>query len=460
MKRYILITCFIFGLMTSCNVLDQLPEQQISDSQAITSLSGANAALNGAYSQIQGVYEGRLQRLSDVSADVSQSIGTWDFYREMDTYAVSPDNTELLDLWTFIYRAVNQANNLIEGTPGLTATQAQKDNIIGQAYFIRALAHFDAVRVWGGVPNAAGTLGVPIVLTPSRGIGASAFPSRATLPETYQQVKADLDQALALLPEDQSSNANTRGRATKNAVRALLSRVHLYLGEWAQAEARATEIISNTTKFSLVPYATIFTGDNTNESILEIQFNTADQSGLRFWYAPGALGGRGELAVHDGFYNSFAASDARRAMFGRDDVVGVWYISKYLRAGNIDDGHVLRLAEMYLNRAEARARQSNNAGAEADLNAVRTRAGLLNYNPGADIPLLEAIERERRWEFFGEGHTFFDLVRTGRALAVLQNVTRKNGPPVNVGNAQRLVMPIPRREVDANKNLIQNQGYN
>lgn len=460
MKNNILLFLFTMVLITACDVLDQEPELQISDSQAITSLNGANAALNGAYNQVQGVYQGRIQRLSDVSADISQSIGTWDFYREMDTYGVSPDNTELLDLWTFIYRGINQANNLIEGVPGIDATQAQKDNILGQAYFIRALCHFDAVRVWGGVPGVAGTTGVPIVLAPSRGIDDSAFPSRATLPDTYQQVKNDLTQALALLPEDQSNNANTRGRATKSAARALLARVHLYLGEWAAAESRATEVISNP-KFSLVtPFGTIFTGDNTNESILEIQFNAADQSGLRFWYAPGALGGRGELAAHDAFYNSYAANDARRALFGFDAVVGVYYPSKYFRAGNIDDGHVLRISEMYLVRAEARARQANTAGAESDLNAVRNRAGLANYNSGTDIPLLEAIERERKWEFVAEGHTFFDLVRTGRALTVLQNVARKNGPPVSVGNAQRLVMPIPRREMDANKNLVQNQGYN
>jgi hypothetical protein len=115
---------------------------------------------------------------------------------------------------------------------------------------------------------------------------------------------------------------------------------------------------------------------------------------------------------------------------------------------------------MYLNRAEARARLANNAGATSDLNAVRNRAGLANYDSGTDVPLLEAIERERRWEFVGEGHRFFDLVRTGRALTVLQNVGRKNGPAVTVSSAQRLVMPIPRRETDANKNLVQNQGYN
>ncbi|MFN7373235.1 MAG: RagB/SusD family nutrient uptake outer membrane protein [Cyclobacteriaceae bacterium] len=460
MKNNILLFLFLMVLITACDVLDQEPELQISDGQAITSLNGANAALNGAYNQVQGVYQGRIQRLSDVSADISQSIGTWDFYREMDTYGVSPDNTELLDLWTFIYRGVNQSNNLIAQVPGIEATQAQKDNILGQAYFIRALCHFDAVRVWGGVPGVAGTIGIPIILNPSRGIDDSAFPSRASLADSYQQVKNDLTQALALLPEDQSNNSNTRGRATKSAARALLSRVHLYLGEWAAAESRATEVISNS-KFTLVsPFSTIFTGDATNESILEIQFNTADQSGLRFWYAPGAIGGRGELAAHDALYNSYASADARRALFGFDPVVGVWYTTKYFRPGDIDDGHVLRISEMYLNRAEARARLANNAGATSDLNAVRNRAGLANYDSGTDVPLLEAIERERRWEFVGEGHRFFDLVRTGRALTVLQNVGRKNGPAVTVSSAQRLVMPIPRRETDANKNLVQNQGYN
>ncbi len=460
MKNINKITSIIcIGLITfSCNVLDQEPELQISDERAITNLSGANSALFGAYDQLQGVYQGRLQRVSDVSGDVSQSIGTWDFYREMDTYAVSADNTELLDLWTFIYRTVNQANNLIAEVPKIEATQAQKDNILGQAHFLRGLAFFDAARVWGGIPGVVGQLGVPLPLIPSRGVDESSFPARATLQQTYAQVKSDLDEALRLLPENQANNAATRGRATKSAARALLSRLHLYLGEWAEAEARATEVI-NDSKFSLISYPGIFSADNTNESIFEVQFNNADQSGLRFWYAPGALGGRGELAANADFYNSFSNNDARKALFGRDNVVGVWYPSKYIRAGNIDNAHVLRIAEMYLNRAEARAKKSSPdlVGAKADLDLVRNRAGIGEYL--SDIPILEAIERERRWEFYAEGHIFFDLVRTGRALTVLQNVNRRNGPPVSLTAATRQIMPIPRRDIDSNPNLVQNQGY-
>lgn len=461
MKNVKFIFSFLLiGLVVfSCDVLEQEPELQISDQRAITNLSGANSALYGAYHQVQAIYQGRLQRVSDVSGDVAQSVGTWDFYREMDTYAVSADNSEILDLWTFTFRAINQANNLIAEVPNIDANQAQKDNILGQAYFIRALAYFDAARVWGGVPGEVGTLGVPIVTTPSRQVDENIFPARASLEATYQQVKSDLDAALGLLPEAQANNASTRGQATKAAVRALLSRLHLYLKQWPEAESRASEVIADS-KFSLIPYGSIFSSDNTNESIFEVQFNNADQSGLRFWYAPGAIGGRGELAAHESFYNSYASNDARKALFGRDNVVGVWYPTKYIRAGNIDNAHVLRISEMYLNRAEARARQggAKTALAVQDLNMVRNRAGIGPYNN--DIPLLEAIERERRWEFFAEGHIFFDLVRTGRALQVLRNVDRRNGPPVSLTNQNSLVMPIPRADVDANKNLQQNAGYN
>ncbi len=454
--KNILYTVLIGLASFSCDVLDQEPELEISDERAITNLSGANAALFGAYDQLQGVYQGRLQRVGDVSGDVSQSIGTWDFYREMDTYNVSPDNTEILDLWTFVYRTVNQTNNLISEVPNIDATQAQKDNILGQAYFLRALVYFDATRVWGGVPGVVGELGVPIVLTPSRGVSENIFVSRATLQESYQQVKSDLDQALSLLPENQANDNATRGRATKPAARALLSRLHMYLKEWAQVESRATEVISDS-KFSLIEYASIFSSDNTSESIFEVQFNNADPSGLRFWYAPGAIGGRGELAANQKFYNSFSDEDARKELFGIDDVVGVRYPTKYIRAGNIDNAHVLRIAEMYLNRAEARAQQGKTNEAIADLNMVRNRAGISDFSN--DIPLLQAIERERRWEFYAEGHIFFDLVRTGRALSVLTNVERRNGPPVSLTDPGRQLMPIPRRETDANSNLQQNSAY-
>jgi starch-binding outer membrane protein, SusD/RagB family len=453
-KLLCLFLCCLF--FNSCGILEKQPELQIDDKQAITNLVGANAALTGLYSQVQGVYGGRIQRLADVSGATAQSIGTWDFYREVDTYLTNADNSEILDLWTFIYRAVNQANNLIEAIPKIEATQDRKNVILGEAYFVRGLMFFDALRIWGGVPNAAGSNGVPLPKTPSR--NAVQY-ERASLSESYAQVEADLMQALNLLPE-----TNAAGQATKAAANALLSRYCLYVRRYADAERYASVVINNS-RFSLVtPFADIFNNKNTSEAIFELQFNASDQSSLRLWYAPSSIGGRGDLAAHTEFYNQIIAdgNDVRGKLFAFDNTVRVWYPTKYIKSGNIDNTHIIRLAEVILNRAEARANTNNFAGARSDLNMIRGRANALADNTANSTEqLMLAIEKERRFELCFEGFEWFDLVRTGRALSILASVPRTNaaGSPARLTDRNRLVFPIPLQELTTNSKILQNEGY-
>ena len=438
-------------VISSCDVFDVAPEASISDADAITNTSGLNAALNGLYAQLHGsYYSWDLFFLADVSSDIAPSVGNWDFYREMDTYVVNADNTEIRDLWSAIYQTVNQANNIIEAAPNVAdANQNIRENAQGEAYFARALAFFDAARVWGGMPNAYNEAGIPLPLTPSR---EASFPSRATIGETYAQVESDLMQALSLLTE-----AVNRGRATKDAARALLARYYLYVENYGEASNYATQVINKTADYSLIPnYTDIFTGKNTSESILELQFDNINTSGVRFWYAPGAIGGRGELAVHDEFFESIDDADERKILFDFDAVGGFTYPTKYIKAGDIDNTHVLRIAEMYLIRAEADLLRG--AGDPlADINAVRNRADLADL----DAVTLDDILAERKIELAFEGHRWFDLLRTGRALDFLNSVPRTNTPgaPAQLTDATRQVFPIPNDELNVNPNLVQNNAY-
>jgi len=454
-------------LAFSCDVLEQEPETQISDQGAFTNEKSADAALAGLYHQMQsGGYYGRnFQIISDVSADIAQSIGTWDFYREMDTYSLDASNTELNNFYIAGYRTVNQANNLIASVPGIDMPQAKRDNLVGQAYFARALAFFDLNRVFGGVPGKVGTKSVVLPLEPSRGVNESVFLSRPDLAVGYTQVKSDLNQAISLLPEAQASDAFSRSRSVKSTARALLSRLHLYLGEWDDVITTSTAVINDPRYTLLASYPGIFSGKLTSEAIFELEFNNADQSGIRNWYLPstGGLGGRGDLAMHTDFVNLIRANplDVRGTMFGFNAAQGVFFPLKYQKPGNIDNTHILRIAEMYLNRAEAHANKNSIALAVADLNMIRNRAGLPNYNGAmTQAAVLLAIEQERAFEFHIEGHRFFDLVRTGRALPVLSAVRRTNSSvPIAIGEAFKQIMPIPRVDLLANPNLEQNAGY-
>ncbi|MCW9705688.1 RagB/SusD family nutrient uptake outer membrane protein [Fodinibius salsisoli] len=463
--NYFKYCLFILLIITvGCDVLNQDPQTAISEDIAIRDQKSAEAALNGLYSQLQSgdYYGSNLQIISEVTSDISQSVGTWDFYREMDTYVTSAGNLENRNLWSQAYTTVNHANNLIADVPNLEGpSQEVKDKILGEAYFIRALAYFDLTRTYGGIPGVAGSMGVPLVTEPSREINEDSYPSRASIEASYAQVESDLQEAEARL-----SGFTTANYASEAAAKALLSRLYLYLQDFDQAEQYATEVIDNYS-FTLVDdFADIFVSENSPEAIFELAFNTTDGNDIRFWHFPSSGGGRGDIALHDDYAEMVMSrsADERAGLIGFDENVGVYYPTKYQKPGEDDNIQVLRLAEMYLNRAEARARKSapDLTGALSDLNRIRSRAGLSDTTgTGVDTPdeVLMAIEHERAIEFMEEGHRWFNMVRTGRAMAVFTDIDRTNGDPVSLTNAGRMVFPIPSRDIDANENLDQNEAY-
>lgn len=456
----VLFTLLNLGLLSSCSkVLDQQPKNEVEDNAAIVNKKGALAAVAGLYNELQNAeYYGRnFQIISDVSADQAQSIGTWDFYREMDTYEVSLGNQENGYFYGRAYRAINLANHIIEKVPGIAdATDADKNRMIGNAHFIRGLAYFDLLRVYGGVPNKYGTLGVTLVTSPFAGVNDGTFIPRASLADSYKQVETDLLKAEELLLVSAD-----RSQATKAAARALLSRLYLYTGNNAKV-IQYSDLVINDQNYSLLPdYLAIFSGKLTTESVLELNFTSTDQSGMRTWYVPTSKGGRGDLAAHTSFVQKIQADpdDIRGTLYAFETNAGIYYPTKYIKAGNIDNVHILRMAEMFLNRAEAKANADDLDGAKSDLNLVRARANVDPVDPANKSALLSAIWHERNLEFAFEGHRFFDLIRTGQALTELVNIERKNGPPVTLSVAGRQVFPIPSYEVDANNKIEQNEAY-
>jgi hypothetical protein len=381
----------------------------------------------------------------------------------MDTYVTSPGNLENRNLWARAYATINHANNIIADVPNLEETpQEVKDQILGEAYFIRGLAYFDLTRTFGGVSGVYGTMGVPLVTEPSRLVDENSFPSRASIEESYAQVAADLQQAQSLL-----SGFTTPNRASEAAAIALQARLNLYTQNFEQAETFATQVLQDYDFQLIENFADIFINENTAEAIFELAFNTTDGNDIRFWYFPSSAGGRGDIALHESYAELVMgrSDDERGDLIAFDSNVGVFYTTKYQKAGDDDNIQILRLAEIYLTRAEARVRKSspNLDGALSDLNMIRNRAGLADTTgAGVDSPeeILGAIEFERGIEFIEEGHRWFNLIRTGRALEILSGVDRLNSDPVSLTNAGRLVFPIPSRDIDSNENLVQNDAYN
>lgn len=447
-------------ILSSCSsVLDRDPLNEVDASIVVTDKSSANAAVAGLYNEMQdGDYYGyNFVIIGDISADIAESIGTWDFYREMDTYQVSAaGNTENNNFYTRAYATINVANNVLKKVTALdNITPEDKNPMLGAAYFVRALALFDLTRLYGGVPGVIGTMGMPIMTEPTNSVPEVLFPSRPTLEASYAAVEDDLLMALDLLPE-----SGNRSIASKGAARALLSRLYLYLKDYDNVIDYSTDVIDDA-NYGLNPtFADIFENKLGMESVFELNFNSNDQSEIRNWYNP--VGGRGDLTTHASFYQEATANpdDVRGLLYGFAASNGN-YQTKYQKPGGLDNIMILRLAEMYLNRAEALANNDDIENGIADLNMIRNRAGIgdITPEPATKEELIAAIIQERKLEFAFEGHRYFDLMRSGEIFNVLQNIPRRNGPAVGLSEVGRALFPIPNFEIDANPNLLQNEAY-
>ncbi|MFD2572864.1 RagB/SusD family nutrient uptake outer membrane protein [Spirosoma soli] len=438
--RYILILL----VAASCNTLEVKPFQQLPDNGAITDAGSARAALLGAYSNVQNYYQLNYPVLGYLPGDNVRFNGTLNQFLQVDQNALSADNVIITETWTQIYQAINSVNNVIAALPDITdplLTTAEKNQLLGEAYFIRALNYFDLGRAWGGVP---------LVLKPTRSVADGKGVKRSTQAQTYDQVLADLTQAESLLPD-----GTTRNRAVKSTARALRARLHLYRQQWADAESFATQVLTNKNYSLVTPYRTFFTAPFlSSESIFELTYSIADaNSHWNNWY-PSALGGQYTLQPTPDFITLVNRADvggSRNALIatvksgGTDFVYG----NLYNRAAQRDDPYyVIRVAELYLIRAEARAQQGKLADALADLNAVRTRAGVAASTAATPTELLRAVENERRVEFAFEADRWFDLVRTGRVGEVL-----------GVTDQRKWLFPIPFNDIAADSDLEQNPGY-
>ena len=445
-SSYSILLALLIGYLSACDVLEQDPVLDIDSEKAITNKGGAVAALLGAYSELQNnSYYGRdYLAFSYLSSGEAEWSGTYNQYQQFIQRDVVADNNFLAPMWAQIYRVINSTNHLIEKVPFIedrNLTGAERNQILGEAYFIRALAYFDLGRAWGGVP---------LVLSPTETKNDGAGIGRSSLEATYAQVLADLDQAQELL-----APLTQRTRASQEAARALKARLYLYLEEWELAEQLATEVIQ-TNQFSLTaPYVTFIETKETEESIFELAYNNADRNSHAHYGYPSSLGGRYEWHPSD----QLIAELTDPAIGGnRAEIISYNgsnpYSTKYFRIGTGDDpAYILRIAEQYLLRAEARLKKSapDVTGALADLNEVRERAALDPLNLSNVEEILLAIEQERRLEFAFEGHQWFDLIRTGRAAEVL-----------GVEDSDKYLYPIPLNEIIADEALSaadQNPGY-
>lgn len=352
-------------------------------------------------------------------------------------------------LWSYAYQVVRETNLAINGiNSSASISAAAKSQLLGEAKFMRAFTYFYLVNFFGGVPLSLD----PVELN-------NATLPRATTQAVYTQIITDLKDAVNLLPANYAGIANFKARPNKWAAAALLARVYLYNKDYVNAEALSTQVIGSGTYTLPAPSSAFI---NTSPEVI-LQFAT--QFGYSIFGSPfGAANTSTNVvlptyALYPNFTKLFEKGDTRKTNWVDSlNYNGTKYyrIAKYklatATAGN-EYNVVLRLAEQYLIRAEARAQQGNIAGAQADINVVRTRAGLPNTTAATQGDLLTAIAAERKVELFGElAHRWFDLKRTGQTGKVLS-------PLKPTYKATSDLFPIPYSQLLINPALNQNPGY-
>lgn len=463
-------------LSASCkkSFLELDPQQQSDAGTVIKDLPGTRAAITGTYSLMQAVtYYGRhAVVLPDLLSDnVFVSSVNQKRYLSYDQYIVTVTDGVASDLWKQLYKVVVNTNLLIskaEANEYPDADKAEAQFIIGEAYALRALAYFDLMRFYAMPYNYtadASHPGVPLVLQSGTDNSGIISPKRNTAREVYTQIIADFNKSMTLMTKSPVGfKSSMRGRMSYYGAEALLSRVQLYKGDWAAADSLATDVITKG-GYSLLPGASMVEDSrkqNSVESIFEIQYNILDNLDsdalVNFYWQSGSYGDG--LATED-LYKTYASTDARRGFVVKGSRKNgenpAYLITKYTNNVNYEEPvRVIRLAEVYLTRAEARAHEGFDGTAAADVDVIGSRADANWESVTATGDALKTIIlAERRKELAFEGHRLFDLTRN--KISFTKYLSGRSIPIDKTD--KRTILPIPQSEMNANKNIEQNEAY-
>jgi hypothetical protein len=449
MKYRIYISILLLSLISvSCDdLLTPQPVDLITDDQVLEDASSARVVLTSAYRDLASFGAPKIIA-GDLTADNLIHNGTFTQYREISSKDMSASNGSASALWGSIYSLSYVASFLYEGLPNIDISQSEFDEITAAASFLRAYAYFVGAYTFGGVP---------IVTTTD--VDANREIPRSTLEETLAFVESELLYALDKLPEESFNS----GDVTNGAVKALLARYYLYTENWSEAEKYATDVIegNGTQQYVLEEDYELVISDFSTESILEIVYSANDNPGTSTNFSINNLFvGRREIIPSSEMVLAMQNDGGARNIVLEFDGANVrgadngWTIVRY---GPFDNLQLIRLAEIYLIRAEARAQQDRISGANgavADVNVIRERAGVPLIQGLSKNQMLLAIENERRLELCFEGHRWYDLVRTGRAQTVMNEFTSN-------WTTKDELWPIPLREITNNPSLkdAQNPGY-
>ncbi|WP_273275545.1 RagB/SusD family nutrient uptake outer membrane protein [Maribacter polysiphoniae] len=477
MKIYRIIIIALLSVLSSCSdFLELEPEYLTNEASFYKTQEDFETAMIGNYSELQNIYNASLLKLTELTTDNAYiqwtSPTTSEF--ECDEMRLSSANTEVNTVWNLSFKTIVRSNTVLDRIEDVELGETIKRQYQGESYFLRAYNYFNLVRLFGDLPLIEGVFNSPEEI-------ATFDMTRRPVSEIYSLIISDLEQASSLLQGIELS----KSRASVGAAQALLGKVYLTQKNYPGAISSLKSVIDSGGYSLQDDYGTMFTNNNDElpESIFEIKYisgNIGEGNNFSRLFTPPSfnaaifpnnMNGSGRIVPTLDVRASYEEGDLRRELSIKDSLLlldGTYEQLQYglkfvdFTVGLQGDGGInftpLRYADVLLMYAEALNESDRTNEAFPYINIIRNRAGLDDLSGLSKEDFALALEHERRVEFLSEGQRWFDLVRTGRTIEVLDSYFQSIGANFSV-TEEELLMPLPQREIDIDPNLEQNPGY-
>ncbi|WP_028376182.1 RagB/SusD family nutrient uptake outer membrane protein [Leeuwenhoekiella sp. MAR_2009_132] len=449
LQKLLVALILLSTLSCSQDILDKEPLSSFSAQGFYKTTSDAQAGVYGIYESLQSNYRINFAYWGEGRADAVETNHSGD---PLLLKQNSLNKTMSSAQWNSLYQTISRANYAIKYVPEVSESEFGM-RLVGEARALRALSYFYAVRIWGDVP---------LITEPYESVEQELFVERTDKELVLDQIVEDLKFAA------ENCNTNFGGERdrvliTQGGANALLTQVYMWRKDYQNASSTADLVLDNSlySLVSMADWSKIFTTGYSNESIFEVGYNDVQTNALRVLYA---LGSDSDYLPSQKFRNSFEDGDLRQTKIYDTTAAEPRKIWKYFGEGFNDESPdpssnnivLVRLADIMLLKAEALNELGQTTDALDLLNVIRNRAGLENLDEAGAIAaygdVQAAILHERAIELSYEGHRWFDLVRTGKAIQVMQPIS-------GLSDEANLVWPIHEDALNRNPNLDQNSFY-
>ncbi|ASZ12286.1 RagB/SusD family nutrient uptake outer membrane protein [Chitinophaga pendula] len=469
MKNKFILSVLLGGslLLNGCTKeLFQSPQTEKETGRFLSNETEVEEYINAVYGNLQfnGLYGLYMPAIAEIPSD-----NTYDevpandngIYGQLDLFSVIPGNQIIDNVWQDSYKGIQKANVVLNRIDPIGyANAATKAARKGEMLFIRALLYFNLVRLFGDVP---------LVTQETKDPNVYFGQGRTPAAQVYEQIRKDLTDAISLLPV----SSTQPGRVVRTAAQTLLAKVYLTQQDYANARTLLLAVTTAGRHRLMDQPGQVFDINNENnaEIIFAVQFasniNGNNEGSIMFQqFSPSGTqtGAKGHNLPNKSLYKLYSNTDKRRGVYIDVTANSIPYSKKLSKPTNVitdggSDVVVLRYADVLLMLAEAENELGHTDAAKPYLNAIRSRAGLDDTSAGDQVSMRAAIALERQLELIGEGHRWFDLLRTGMAIDVMNKWFKDNGILLQI-DVHHLLMPIPQRQVDTDAAIKQNPGYN